>query len=205
MASVPLAIMYKEEPESEQFFRSLYQELQDRIAKKLSVIPDEKYRLLWGWGLPIYSYLRIFNIMEELGAVPVMMTAINCFRPYTDESFEKYTDPYERMALGKFRLTNHSIGRANKLHVTQDVLDVIEFCRDFQCDGVVLNATPSCRPRTIGQMAAIEMLKNTGIPVLTLENDMTDSRTVDEQRIRSSLESFMEVVDTAKRRRLGTA
>lgn len=203
IASVPLAIMYKEEPESEQFFRMQYEELQNRIANNLSVIPQEKYRLLWGWGLPIYSYLRIFNIMEEFGAVPVTMTAINCFRSYTDETFEKYTDPFERMALGKFRLTNHSIGRANALHVTQDVLDVIEFCRDFYCDGVVLNSTPSCRPRTIGQMAAIEMLRNTGIPVLVMENDMTDSRTVDEVKIRNDLEMFMEVVDAAKRRREG--
>lgn len=201
----PIGFMYSAYPESEAFFNRLYAELKERVAQKKEVGPvGEKYRILWGWGIPPYGYLKLFNIMEEYGAIPVFGTSNTCYGKYTYEDFEQFTNPVERYLVGQFRSINHCMAEANAMHVTQDVYDVVRFAKEYQCDGIIMNGTPSCRFRTIGQMAAIEMLKeSTDIPVLIMENDMADPRAINEAEIRSSLESFIQVVDTAKRRREG--
>jgi len=204
IGAFPIGFMYCCYPESEDFFQKMYAELLERVEKKLEVGNGEKYRLLWGWGIPPYSYLKIFNIMEEYGAVPVMGTSNTCYCQYTYDDFDRFTDPFERLVTGRFRNTNHAAREANKLNVTGDVMDVLNFSRDYKCDGIVLNGTPSCRARTIGQMAAIEMLKeHSDVPILIMENDMADPRAVNEAEIRSNIESFIQVVDTAKRKRDG--
>lgn len=201
----PIGYMYSAYAESEAFFNKMYLELQDRVAKKLEVGPvGEKYRILWGWGIPPYGYLKLFNIMEEYGAIPVFGTSNTCYGKYTHDDFDQFTDPFERYLVGQFRSTNHAIAGAAAMKVSPDVYDVLKFVKEYQCDGIVLNGTPSCRLRTLGQMAAIEMLKEqSDVPILIMENDMADPRAINEAEIRSSIESFIQVVDTAKRKREG--
>jgi benzoyl-CoA reductase/2-hydroxyglutaryl-CoA dehydratase subunit BcrC/BadD/HgdB len=200
----PIGFMYSAYPQSEAFFNKMYLELQDRVEKKLEVGNGEKYRILWGWGIPPYGYLKLFNIMEEYGAIPVFGTSNTCYCKYTYDDFDRFTDPFERLIVGYYRNSNHFLEEANRLHVTQDVYDVLRFVKEYKCDGIVMNGTPSCRFRTIGQMAAIEMLKEySDVPILIMENDMADSRAINEADIRSGIESFVQVVNTAKRKREG--
>jgi benzoyl-CoA reductase/2-hydroxyglutaryl-CoA dehydratase subunit BcrC/BadD/HgdB len=51
------------------FFKGLYDELQQKIAKKEGMIPHEKYRLMWGLGIPSWFALSDFNYFESKGAV----------------------------------------------------------------------------------------------------------------------------------------
>lgn len=52
------------EKESLDFYQELYQELKCRVHNKIGVIPNERYRLLWGEGFPLGTqcgYLIISN------------------------------------------------------------------------------------------------------------------------------------------------
>jgi benzoyl-CoA reductase subunit B len=57
---VPLNFMMATQ-QAYDFFRELNDELRRKIANKEGEIPDEKYRLLWGGGLPSWFALGDFN------------------------------------------------------------------------------------------------------------------------------------------------
>ena len=60
------------------YYQDLYNELKERVDNGVGVIPDEKYRLLWGSGLPPWFGLMVFNYFESLGAVFPIET---CYHP----------------------------------------------------------------------------------------------------------------------------
>ena len=49
------------------FFQDLNKELKQKIANKEGEVPDEKYRLLWGGGLPAWFALERFQLLQQQG------------------------------------------------------------------------------------------------------------------------------------------
>jgi benzoyl-CoA reductase/2-hydroxyglutaryl-CoA dehydratase subunit BcrC/BadD/HgdB len=45
------------------FYKGLYQELKERVDNKIGVIDEEKYRLLWGVGIPPWHSLYILELI----------------------------------------------------------------------------------------------------------------------------------------------
>lgn len=74
-----------------------------------------------------------------------------------------------------------------------------EICRKYNVDGAILMNTVCCRlfnPCTPLQKEHLE--KELGIPILALEGDIYDSRNYSAERLRSRIETFAEIVKSAK-------
>ncbi len=192
-------LFYAPDPESLEFFKKLYAELEHRVQNKMGVIPDEKYRLLWGWGLPPWHSMNIFNHFEERGAVFVAET---CYTPYGPfEEGYKYSDPIERMARGRFHRANFKMKKAYGNRLNREAQYVVDFVDEFRCDGLVQHQVLSCPARTIGQRACMDMIKKfVDVPVMFLEGDIVDESGYSETQTKAQIDAFIEILEAHKRK-----
>jgi len=163
------------------FYKRMLDEVRERVEKKISVIPEEKFRLMWS-GIPMWFNLGLLNYPEQFGGVMAIETN------YQALPRERSEDPFEDLALRYFH-KNASIA------VDSQVDLAMRFARDFFIDGVILSYTQSCRPFYIFQAEARNNLQEKlGIPCLMLESDMADERAYSEGQVRTRMDAFLEVV-----------
>ena len=182
------------------FFRELYDEVKSRVASKIGVIPDEKYRLLYGGGPPPWHTMWMFNFFESLGAVFVME---NMYRGYDPvEVPAKVKDPVEYIAWRCFLRRTQRYHKARK-HTGHPVAErLLEFIEDYKIDGLVFHACRSCRANTVGQTYIKELLRQyTSIPIIQLTSDMIDLRDYSEAQWKAQITAFVEAVAAHKNQR----
>ena len=189
-----LGWMQEGNPQVLDFFKELNNELRYRADNKIGVIPEEKYRLLWGSGLPPWHTMNIFNYFESMGAVFVGET---CYKPpYVVDIPDSVSDPLERMALtlylGQLEKHRHSIVGGYNFIVYENPLEWIE---EYQADGVVFHWLKSCRGTTIGQLYYQNLIaQHSKVPTLFLESDMCDIRDYFEADWKAKIDAFLETV-----------
>jgi len=184
------------------FYEDLIDELRYRVEHKIGVIPDEKYRLIWGPGLPPWHTMKMFQKFESLGAVFVWEMAYGTpgkGRPIPDS----ITDPLERMAWGQYegfleKQRRSKVGGYSILEMNNP----LESIEPYQADGVVFHWLKSCRATTIGQRWYQNLIQeHSGVPTLQLESDICDLRDMAEGDWDAKIEAFIEVVETHKEHR----
>ena len=196
---VPAWLMEGEQ-DSLDLFKELYDEVKHRVDNGIGVIPNEKYRLMWGGGMPPYHTMKMFNYFGDLGAVFVSGGAS---APYIDDALDSISDPLERLALRDYLWalyrTSRTGGRYN-FGFEGPVRDLIE---ERQVDGVVFHVARSCRYNSIGLVYRKSIVeKQTNVPTLMLESDMCDFRDFSEAEWNLRIDAFMEAVDVHKRAKL---
>jgi benzoyl-CoA reductase/2-hydroxyglutaryl-CoA dehydratase subunit BcrC/BadD/HgdB len=168
--------------ECDQFYEQLRAEVRERIANKVGIVPEEKFRLLWS-GLPFWYNMALMNYFEEKGGVVAIENAYFRHRrslPQQDE------DPVRDMAL------RSTMQRAYAGSIEERIDLTVEIARDYKIDGVILSYNPSCRLFYILQPALKNALDRVGIPTLALECDMADERTYSEGQVKTRLDAFIE-------------
>lgn len=186
-------------PEAVSFFTELYEEVKKRVTDKVGVIPDERYRLLYGGGPPPWHTMWMFNFFESLGAVFVMENMYRGFDPVEVPS--KVKDPIEYLAWRTFlrRTQRFDKARINTSHPTAERL--LEFIDDYNIDGLVFHACRSCRANTVGQTYFKNLLRQyTGIPITQLTSDMIDLRDYSEAQWKAQITAFVETVAARKKK-----
>lgn len=187
------------EPESLDFFRRLRDEVKDRVERKIGVIPDEKYRLLWTGGPPPWHSMDIFNYFESLGAVCVIETPYygGEIVPFSLADFyEEYpSDPLRHIVFLYESRTRSYAESERRVLLNQDLI------RDYQIDGVVMHLTRSCRAIPMGMVWECKVLQEqTKTPVLFLESDIADSREYFETQIKAQIDAFIDILEHQKRK-----
>ncbi len=173
------------------FYQALYDEVKYKVENKIGVIADEKYRLLYGGGLPPWHTLWIFNYFESFGSVFVIENVYRGNDPVEVPSHIK--DPVEYLAWRTFlRYTQrHAVARANSGNPTVERL--LGMIGDYRIDGVVFHACRSCRAMTVGQMHLKSLLGGyTDIPMMQLISDMVDLRDYSEAQWKAQIGAFIE-------------
>lgn len=179
------------------FYRELYDEIKERVDNGIGVIKDEKYRLLWGGGLPPWHTMWIYNRFEELGAVCCVEDAYLQWEPY--ESPVGVDNPLEFMAWRVFKLATLYHEQAKQNSGSQAVERKLRLAREYSCDGIVMHGTRSCRAETIGHMHMTSLIQQSmPIPALLLESDLIDLRDYSEAQWLMNIDNFMETVKTHK-------
>lgn len=199
---VPAFFMVGEQ-EALDFYQGLYDEIKYKVENGIGSIPEEKYRLLWGGGLPPWHTMGIFNFVEEQGAVFVFQSVYLPLRP-TDIP-DRITDPLERMVYSLYemgiRRAEHDrkldlFGLCNFVGLGNPLL----FVDEFRVDGVVMHWLRSCRGTTIGQIYQKNLLEErSNLPTLFLESDMCDIRDYFEADWKMKLNAFFETLEARKR------
>lgn len=175
------------------FYQKLYDEVKTKADKGVGVIDDEKYRILYGGGLPPWHTLWIFNYFESFGAVFVIENVYRGWDPV--QVPEHVTDPVDYLAWRAFlRATKyHPKAKANSGNPTvEKLLDMID---DYKIDGVVFHACRSCRATTIGQThMKSELGKHSDLPMMQLVSDMVDLRDYSEAQWKAQIGAFIDAL-----------
>jgi len=201
---VPMVFMMGTQ-EGYDYYKDLYDELKLKIANKEGVIPDEKYRLIWGGGLPAWFALSDFNYFNSKGAVfPVettyrMIEAIYNF----DMDLTKITDPLEHIAWRWVKFWTYWHDRARKRPGSHpDVERLIKYIEDYKIDGIVMHEAFSCRSWHVGLIWQLNQLKRVyrDIPSLILESDIVDISSYNEADTRARIDAFIDTLEAVKSR-----
>lgn len=172
------------------FYKELIQEMEQRIQQGISIVPNEKYRLLWD-NLPIWYQLKwLSNKFSEHNACLVADTYTSAWCGtigYIDENnfLDSMAQAYTRIYL--------NIGVDQ---MANQVLDMIKF---YDADGFVMHSNRSCKPYSFGQMDIMKIVREkSGIPVLMIEADMVDPRNFSQSQVETRIDAFMEIIKQRK-------
>ena len=199
---VPIVFMMGTQ-EAYDFFKDLYDELKGKIDNKIGVVPEEKYRLLWGGGLPSWFALTDFNYFNSKGAVfPVETTYRTVEAIYNfDMDLTKISDPIEHLAWRWLKYWTYWYDKARKRPGSHpDVERLIQYIEDYQIDGVVMHEAFSCRTWHPGLIWQLNLLKKVyrDIPSLILESDIVDISSYSEADTRARIDAFIETLESVK-------
>lgn len=204
------------------FFGELNKELKEKIARHEGVIEDEKYRLIWGGGLPSWFALRDFNYFNSKGAVFPVETIYRLIEPIYHLDLFKTNDPIERLAWRWFRYWTYWYDKAKKRPGSEpDVERLIQYIEDYKIDGIVMHEAFSCRSWHLGLIWQLNQLKKIykPIPVLTigqngkkqevkrelpsliLESDIIDISSYSEADTRNQIDTFIETLESIAKSR----
>jgi len=189
--------------EALEFYQGLYDEVKQRVDNKVGIIPEEKYRLIWGGGIPPWHTMDIFNYVEERGAVFVYQTSYQPFAPV--ELPDSITDPLMRMFMSRSRPAAAHIARQQGIKQSDlgglsGLFSSVALVKPFHAQGVVMSMLRSCRAATIGQIHQRRLLEeSSSVPVLILESDMGDVRDHSEAEWKMKLDAFFETIEARKK------
>lgn len=174
-------------PEAVEYYRIMLAELDERVAKGIGAVKDERIRLLWD-NLPIWPRLRwLSKKLAEHGAVLVASTYTNAWAELAhlidpahplDSAAQAYLQP----------LLNRGTG-----YKLQGMKKMVE---QYSIDGVILHSDRSCKPYSVGQMDQRERIASeAGVPAILLEADHSDPRAFSEEQTATRLAAFLEVLE----------
>ena len=216
---VPMVFMMGTQ-EGYDFFLELNRELKDKIARKEGVIPDEKYRLLWGGGLPSWFALTDFNYFNSKGAVFPVETTYRMIEPIYRLNIPETNDPIERLAWRWLRYWTYWYDKAKKRPGSEpDVERLIQYIEDYQIDGIVMHEAFSCRTWHLGLIWQLNQLRKIykpipvlvlgpdgkrkeerrELPSLILESDIIDISSYSEVDTRNRIDAFIETLEQSKK------
>lgn len=216
---VPMVFMMGTQ-EGYDFFLELNKELKDKIARKEGVIPNEKYRLLWGGGLPSWFALTDFNYFNSKGAVFPVETTYRMIEPIYRLNIPETNDPIERLAWRWLRYWTYWYDKAKKRPGSEpDVERLIQYIEDYQIDGIVMHEAFSCRTWHLGLIWQLNQLKKIykpipvlvlgpdgkkkevkrELPSLILESDIIDISSYSEVDTRNRIDAFIETLEQSKK------
>ena len=166
------------------FYREMKNELQERIARGISAVPAEGFRLLWD-NIPIWYKMREHSeLFASYGACLVADTYTNAW------VFEGLETEDPLVGLARAYATAY-------LNISIDLMveRVLKLIKRFSIDGVIIHSNRSCKPYSLGQYDIQRLLyEKTGIPGLVLEADMTDARVYSDAQAQTRVEAFIETL-----------
>jgi benzoyl-CoA reductase/2-hydroxyglutaryl-CoA dehydratase subunit BcrC/BadD/HgdB len=170
------------------FYCAMKAELQERIARGISAVPAEKFRLLWD-NIPIWYKMReLSELFASFGACLVADTYTNA---WVFEGLET-EDPLDGLARA---YTTAYLNISIDLMVER----ILDLMARFSVDGLVIHSNRSCKPYSLGQYDIQRIIyERTGIPSVVIEADMTDARAYSDAQVRTRVEAFMETLQNRK-------
>jgi len=183
-----------------EFYKGLYQELKERVDNKTGVIDDERYRLLWGVGIPPWHSMYILDYFLNYGGVFAAETAYMVPEPF--EIPPNVSDPVELIALRAFERNTAFQRRGQQAGGIPPLAQAhLERIRDYTIDGVVMHVTRSCRASTMGQLLVRNVIRDKypKMPAMFMESDIVDVDAYSETETMNRIDTFMEMVDAYKK------
>jgi benzoyl-CoA reductase/2-hydroxyglutaryl-CoA dehydratase subunit BcrC/BadD/HgdB len=201
---VPISFMLGTQ-EAYDFYLALNAELKEKIEAHKGVVENEKYRLLWGAGLPSWFALADFQYFNSKGAVFPVETTYRCCEPVYCLDLPEVSDPLEHIAWRWVRYWTHWYDKARQRPGSMpEVERLVEYIEDYKCDGVVFHSAFSCRTWHAGIILQTEILKKVyrDIPILVMEGDIVDISSYNEADTHNRIDAFIETLEAARVRKL---
>jgi benzoyl-CoA reductase subunit B len=199
----PMFSAFRGTPEGVEYYRTLRQEVEERIVRHLGPItPDgplekERFRLVME-GPPNWTSFREFwKMFYEEGAVVVASSYTKVGGLY-DRGFRH--DPNRPLES----LAEYCLGCYTNLGLPTRV-DLLErYIREFHADGFMINSVKSCNSFSVGQLLMLRQLEErTGVPGGFIESDLVDPRYFSAANIKNRIESYLQMLDQKRDARVG--
>lgn len=172
------------------YYTELRDEMRQRIADGIGMVPDEKYRLLWD-NLPVwYKTKWLSDKFATHGACLVADTYTSAWSGVVHLIDENNFIESAAIAYSSVYI-NISIDM---------MLDTLrKMITKYKADGLVIHSNRSCKPYSLGQYDLQRMvMKEFGVPSLIIEADMVDERNFSESQIETRIDAFMETLAQKK-------
>ena len=173
-----------------QMTNKLCDELDQRVKDGVSVVPAGTKRImLTGTPLAIPNW-KLHNIVETSGAAIVceeMCTGTRYFENLVDESKTTLEDQYMALAE-RYMKINCACFTPNEGRID----DILRLAKEYKVDGIIDVNLKFCNLYDTEGYFVEKALKKSGIPVLGIETDYTDS---DAGQLRTRISAFIEMLD----------
>ncbi|MCF6171256.1 MAG: 2-hydroxyacyl-CoA dehydratase family protein [Bacteroidales bacterium] len=164
------------------YYNVLYDELDDRIAKGISSVPNEKYRLYWE-GMPLWYQLS--NMARLFASLDTCVVASTYCNSWVFDDLDP-ADPFYSSALAYSKLF---IVRSEE--VKKEMLQ--EHLKDYAIDGIIYHDSKTC-PRNSNNRFGLQnrLYEETNIPFLEINGDLNDPRCFSEEQSLIAIETFIQ-------------
>jgi len=201
------------------FFVNLKKELEEKIARGEGEVTEEKYRLMWGGGLPAWYALNDFNYFNGKGASFPVETTYRMVAPLREMDLPETQDPIEHLAWRWLGYWTFWYDKAKKRPGSEpDVERLINWIEEYRIDGIVMHEAFSCRTWHVGLIWQVHQLEkiykpipvlvigrqgkeervDRGLPSLILESDIIDISSYSEVDTRNKIDAFIETLESIR-------
>jgi len=167
------------------YYEILLAELQERVAKKIGAVDEEKFRLYWE-GMPIWGKLRqLSTLFMENRTCLVASTYCNS---WIYESLDP-TSPIESMARAYSEIFINRAEAHKEEYIEAHV-------QRYKIDGVVFHDSRTCSSNSNARYGMPRRLQEIyGIPTLVLDGDLNDLSCYSEEQATTNIEAFIEQLE----------
>lgn len=166
------------------FYRSVYEELQERLQKGVGAVPEERVRIYWE-GMPIWGRLRFLSELFARNQTAVVASTYCNSWIFDDVNPDR---PLESLALAYLQVFINR-GENAKLAILKALL------RDFRIDGVVFHDSKTCFNNSNARFGLpLRLERETGVPALIMDGDLNDLRFFSDGQSQTKLETFIEQI-----------
>ncbi len=194
----PIFSAFRGTQEGVDYYKALRAEIDERAAAGLGPVTpdgplnDQRYRLVVE-GPPNWTSFRDFwKMFSDEKAVVVASTYTKVGGTY-DFGFRH--DPEDPLGT----LADYCSGCYTNLNLPARVDMLVNYIREYQADGFLINSVKSCNSFSAGQLMILrEVEKRTGIPGAFIESDLVDPRYFSAANIKNRLESYFQMIDARR-------
>jgi len=198
-----LGTLMRHSEEVADYYEELRDEVQDRVARGIAAVRDERARIITDTQPP-WAFLNLFRYMERFGVVSVgslyTFGLIGIWdwedgrwapaKTLKEQGIELRSRDDALRALATYNLKRpewqHFYDPQLKTEMMAHIYD------EWKLDGVLLHYNRGCEGLSVHIAENRLGLIERGIPVMTFEGNMGDAREFDEARTKTRVDAFME-------------
>ncbi len=202
-------VIMKHRPEVLAFYRELYDEVKDRVARGIAACANEHIRLITDTQPP-WGFLDIFRHMEKYGAVSVgslYTYGLAGMWDFPDGDMVPKATPRQlgqelcTRADALEAIVRWTLCRPEYQHffnpgIKTDLM--LRIIRNWKVDGAILHYNRGCEGLSLGIAQNRMELVAAGVPVTVFEGNMGDEREFDHGRTLERIDSFLETMGLRK-------
>jgi benzoyl-CoA reductase/2-hydroxyglutaryl-CoA dehydratase subunit BcrC/BadD/HgdB len=175
------------------FMTELRDELQERVAKGIAAVKDERFRVMWTSFTPFFDPTLQTFMQEKYGAVSVC----DMLSHWRGDA-KWMLDPDDPLGNLAYR-TLTAPGNCQYSSGVDVATNLADKARRFKVDAAIFNNNWGCKTgAAYGPVVKDELLRLSKVPSLILHCDVLDHTFISRAEIESQLDSFFEMVETSK-------
>ncbi|MTE01645.1 2-hydroxyacyl-CoA dehydratase [Paracoccus sp. YIM 132242] len=173
------------------YFETVLAEVKARVASGEGAVPDERYRLFFDG---IMNWNKVGWLANKFANYDAAVIAGR----YTHMAFWQEPNLIDPNAPVRGMAQNFLICPNN--HSSPILIKLImDLCRKFEVDGMVIHASRTCRAFTNPQFLIAETAhRELGIPTSMFEGDVTDESFYKDEILNSRVEAMLEAIDSRR-------
>lgn len=178
-------------PGVKDYFEQVLAEVKQRVADGEGAVPDEKFRLFFDG---IMNWNKVGWLANKFARYDAAVVAGR----YTHMAFWQEPGLIDPNAPVRGMAQNYLICPNN--HSAPILIKLImDLCRKFEVDGMVIHASRTCRAFTNPQfMIAETAQRELGIPSSMFEGDVTDESFYKDELLNSRVEAMLEAIESRR-------